>query len=54
MRSRDVPSVSDETTRDRLPELRIGAPVHARDGRCGTLEKVVGSKRWSSTLIPGG
>jgi len=40
-RVRGVLGVIDETTRPPMPALVIGAPVHALDGRAGTLEKVV-------------
>ena len=38
---RGVLGVIDETTRPPTPALVIGSPVHALDGRAGTLEKVV-------------
>ncbi|MDQ5852813.1 MAG: BON domain-containing protein, partial [Chloroflexota bacterium] len=40
-RVRGVLGVIDETTRPPTPALVIGSPVHALDGRAGTLEKVV-------------
>jgi osmotically-inducible protein OsmY len=40
-RIRGVLGVIDETTRPPAPALTIGAPIAARDGRYGTLKKVV-------------
>ncbi|WP_029214616.1 BON domain-containing protein [Kallotenue papyrolyticum] len=40
-RMRGILGVIDETTRPPLPRLEIGMPVLARDGRYGSLEKIV-------------